>query len=396
MPDAAPYRTAFQQALSEDEPSALYEQAPCGYVSTAVDGSVLKANATFLAWTGFAREDVVGRRRFADLLTRGGRIYFETHLNPLLHMSGEVREIALDLLRPDGTQLPVLLNAVVGRDPHGNPEIVRFAVFDATERRRYEGELVAAKRRAEESEERAVRLARTLQETLIPPRLPVVPGLELAAEYRPAGDGDEVGGDFYDVFQVAEGDWAVVLGDVSGKGVEAAVITALVRHTARALVVREPLPSQVLAGLNDVLDGYDTDRFCTVVVLRLRRTDDRWQAVASSGGHPLPILLRPGVQPQPLGTSGSLVGAFDDVEYDDVTVTMAPGDTLLLYTDGITEGRRGGDFYGDERLLALLARDGATGAASVVDRVVTDVLEYQEQRPRDDIAVLAVEVPLLT
>ena len=82
-------------------------------------------------------------------------------------------------------------------------------------------------------------------------------------------------------------------------------------------------------------------------------------------------------------------GAFDDVEYDDVTVTMVPGDTLLLYTDGITEGRRGGDFYGDERLLALLSREGVAGAGGVVDRVLTDVLEYQEQRPRDDIAVLA-------
>ena len=388
--DPAPGRTAFQRALSVDEPGALYEQAPCGYVSTTVDGTVLKANATFLSWLGLTREEVVDRRRFSELLTRGGRIYFETHLSPLLHMSGEVREIALDLLRADGTTLAVLLNAVVGHEGGGG-DIVRFAVFDATERRRYEDELLAAKRRAEESEARAVRLARTLQETLIPPRLPTVPGLELAAEYRPAGTGEEVGGDFYDVFQIAEDDWAVVLGDVSGKGAEAAVVTALVRHTVRALVVREPLPSLVLSALNEVLDNYDSERFCTVVVLRLRKAVGGWLAVSSSGGHPPPLVLADGAAPRPLGVPGSLVGAFEHGQYDDATVMLRPGDTLLLYTDGVTEGRRGKDFYGDERLADLLAEE-ETAATALVDRLLADVLEYQEQRPRDDIAILAVGV----
>jgi sigma-B regulation protein RsbU (phosphoserine phosphatase) len=130
---------------------------------------------------------------------------------------------------------------------------VRTAVFDATERRQYEQELLRAKQRAQESEERARLLARTLQQSLIPPAPPDIPGLQVSAAYRPAGNGDEIGGDFYDVFQLGPGEWMVAVGDVRGKGVEAAVVTSLVRHTTRAAAVGHPQPSQVLDMLNQVL-----------------------------------------------------------------------------------------------------------------------------------------------
>src|SRR6185312_12851732 len=120
------------------------------------------------------------------------------------------------------------------------------AVFDATERRAYERELLRAKRRAEESEAHATDLARTLQQTLIPPAPPEIPELDIAAAYRPAGAGDEVGGDFYDIFELASGSWVIALGDVRGKGVQAAVVAALARHTIRAAAVRASQPSEVL------------------------------------------------------------------------------------------------------------------------------------------------------
>jgi sigma-B regulation protein RsbU (phosphoserine phosphatase) len=237
---------AFLSALLEDDPERLYDRAPCGYLTTGDDGTVHKVNQTFLAMTGYPSESVLGRR-FPELLSVGGRLYFETHFAPMLHMGGTVREIAFDLVRSDGSRLPVLVNAVAEPGPSGRVEVVRVAVFDATRRRAYERELLRAKERAEESEARARALARTLQQTLIPPTPPTIPDLDVAAAYRPAGDGTEVGGDFYDVFEVANGDWVITLGDVCGKGSAAAVITALARYTLRAASMESASPARALA-----------------------------------------------------------------------------------------------------------------------------------------------------
>lgn len=379
---------AFQQALLGDDPAALYDKAPCGYLSVAPDGTIVKVNDTFQTWTGYAAVDLVGRRRFVDLLPPGGRIYHETHVSPMLHVLGEVREIALEIVKADGERMSVLVNAVLDRGAAGEPRAVRVAVFDATERRHYEEELLLAKRQAEESEKRAVRLARTLQETLIPPMTPDIPGLDVAAAYRPAGRGDEVGGDFYDVFQVAEGDWVVVLGDVCGKGVEAAVVTSLVRHTVRALAVLERSSRDVLRQLNAILMSSDTDRFCTLVILRLRRGRHGWQVTSSSGGHPLPVHLAPGRAPEKIGAPGTIVGAFDDAYFSEVTLHLGADESLFLYTDGVTEASRAGDLFGEHGLVRALAEPAEP--TDVIHRVLDQVLEFQEQLPRDDIALLAL------
>ncbi|HEV3365789.1 MAG TPA: PAS domain S-box protein, partial [Acidimicrobiia bacterium] len=227
---AGPEFAAFLEESAED----LYEDAPCGYVSALLDGTIVRANSTFLSWTGYRAEDLVGVRRLQDLLTPGGRIFHETHYAPLLRLQGQVREIALDLVCADGRTLPVLLNSVLKTDETGAAVLSRTMIFDATERRSYEQELLRAKRSAEESEARARLLAETLQRSLIPPAPPAIPGLDVAAVYRPAGYGDQVGGDFYDVFETGRDDWALVVGDVCGKGPEAAAVTALARYTLRA------------------------------------------------------------------------------------------------------------------------------------------------------------------
>jgi sigma-B regulation protein RsbU (phosphoserine phosphatase) len=286
----------------------------------------------------------------------------------------------------------VLVNSVVQRDASGGTAAIHTAVFDATERREYERELLRAKRRAEESEAHARSLARTLQATLIPPAPPVVPGLDVAAAYHPAGTGAEVGGDFYDVFEIGEDDWVVVIGDVCGKGVEAAVVTALARYTLRAAAVRELRPSGAVHTLNEVLRHHDTDRFCTVVVVRLRRVGGAWHAALACGGHPLPLLTRPGAAPAPLGRHGSIVGFFPSPRFTDAETMLRPGDSLVLYTDGVTEGRGDGDLFGDERLTASIAAH-AGSAASLVEGVLADVLAFQEGMARDDIAVVTVTVP---
>ena len=382
----------FHEALLEDDPVQLYERAPCGYLSTTPDGTIVKVNETFLSWTGYRNSELVGRRTFAQLLTTGGRIYHETHYAPMLRMSDGAREIALDIVKADGGRLPVLVNAVLERDAGGEPTVVRVALFDASDRREYERELLRAKQRAEESEARARALAMTLQQTLIPPVPPAVPGLDVAAAYRPAGDGEEVGGDFYDIFQIADDDWVVVLGDVCGKGVEAAVVTALVRYTVRALCVQHDGAADVLRVLNDVLLRHPTDRFCTVALLRLRRDDDGWTVTLASAGHPQPLLLTHDGPPVHVGRSGALVGVFAAARTHETEHRLDPGNTLLLYTDGVTEARGAAGFYGPDRLLDLASR-GAAGATELTEALLQDVMEFQGGNPRDDIALVVVRVP---
>jgi serine/threonine-protein kinase RsbW len=153
-------RDAVHEALLEESAEDLYEHAPCGYLSTLPDGLIVKVNQTFLTWTGHRREDLVGRRRFQDLLTAGGRIYHETHYAPLLQMQGAVREIAVEVVRADGGRLPMLVNSVLRRDPEGAPLLVRTTAFDVTDRKRYERELLAARDRERAARERNERLQR--------------------------------------------------------------------------------------------------------------------------------------------------------------------------------------------------------------------------------------------
>ncbi len=382
---------AFYAALLQDDAEQLYERAPCGYLTTSTEGLILKVNGTFCDMTGYRREDLVGHRTFSDLLTAGGRIYHETHYAPTLRMQSSMREVALDVVTATGERLPALINAVLERDDQGTPRLIRVAVFDATDRRAYERELSHAKQCAEQSEIRAQALARTLQSTLIPPSPPTIPGLDVSAAYQPAGDGQELGGDFYDVFQIKTGDWVVALGDVCGKGIDAAVMTALVRHTLRALTVQQDDPSQVLHSLNDVLIAKGDDRFCTVAVARLRHHGALWSATLSAGGHPLPLHLTLGGQLTAVGSPGSLVGVISEVEFTDTELKLAPGDLLVMYTDGVTEGRRGLDFYGEQRLHAsVIAHQNSVLPAQAI---VQDVLAFQGGTPRDDIAVIAVRVP---
>jgi serine/threonine-protein kinase RsbW len=138
----------------DDDPDDLYEHAPCGYLTTLPDGTIVKVNQTFLAWTGYTRAELVGHRRFRDLLSSGGQIYHETHYAPLLRMQDEVRELAFDVVCADDTTLPTLVNSILSRGPAKEPRAIRTTVFNATDRRKYENELLRARKLAEDSERR--------------------------------------------------------------------------------------------------------------------------------------------------------------------------------------------------------------------------------------------------
>lgn len=381
---------AFHQALSGDDAIDLYERAPCGYLSTRTDGTIVKANQTFLTWTGYHVDDLVGVKRFRDLLGVGARIFHETHVAPSLHMHGSVNEVAFDIVCADGSLLPALVTSVVDADAEGGG-VVRIAVFEAVERRRYEAELLGAKQRAEASEAAARRMAETLQQTLIPPAVPTIDGLDLAAVYRPAGDGSEVGGDFYDVFEVVGG-WIVVVGDVCGKGVDAAVVTAAVRFELRSATMRHNDLADVLGDINTMLLQHPAQRFCTISLVKLSRRGDAWRASIASGGHPPPILTGAGRAPIEVDVAGTLVGAVPDVRFDVTDVVLAPGDGLVLYTDGATEARRGRSFLGEDGLLRSVERH-AGPVGSLVAGVLDEVLAFQEGNARDDIVIAGLRVP---
>ncbi|HYO61856.1 MAG TPA: SpoIIE family protein phosphatase [Actinomycetota bacterium] len=381
--------------FQEDDAEDLYENAPCGHLSTLLDGTIVRVNRTFLTWTGLRAEDVVGRKRFQELLTPGGRIFYETHYAPLLRMQGEVREIAVDLVGAGDRTVPALVNSTVKRDPDGNIVLIRTAVFQATDRREYERELLWARQRAEESEARARSLAQTLQSTFIPPAPPAIPGLDVGAVYRPAGDGDEVGGDFYDVFQTGRGRWAVVVGDVCGKGADAATVTALARYTVRTAVMRTRRPRAVLNTLNQALLRHPSERFCTAVYGAVhQRPGGGFRITLASGGHPLPLLHSSrdaGVSS--IGRSGTVLGVVEDPELKETSVDVEPRDVVAFYTDGVTEARRGDDFFGEERLRSLVARHNDADAPSIARQIVDEVVEFQAHQPRDDVAVVTLKVP---
>jgi len=384
---------AFYSALADDDPAELYENAPCGYLSALMDGTIIKVNATFLTWTGYDRDKLVGRRRLQDLLATGDRIFYDTHAAPMLFMQGMLREIAVKVTSASGLRLPMLMNALLKRDDDGQPVVIRAVMFDASERLAYERELVAARRRAEESEARARVLAETLQRSFLPPDIVAVPGLDVGGAYRPAGDGSEVGGDFYDVFRTGHQTWGIVLGDVCGKGASAAVVTTLARYTVRAEALHVSSPAAVLVGLHEALVSCYPDTFCTALFVLLDQVPEGQRLTVATGGHPLPLCRRADGTVETLGRPGSFLGMEETAEFSEFSAILTPGDIVVLYTDGVTEARNKGSFFGESGIAEVLGECAGLTAQAVADAVVAAALACQDGQARDDIAVVVVKVP---
>ena len=255
------------------------------------------------------------------------------------------------------------------------------------------------------------RVARRLQASLLPPSLPSIPGLELGARYAPAGEGVEVGGDFYDAFAVDGGRWLLVVGDVRGKGVDAAAVTGLARHTIRSIALYESRPSAILAHLNRVLLAAEADRiaaleafeqpawelteprFCTVAVAIVEPRHAGAGVVVCSGGHPLPLVARAGGQVEAVGRPGSLIGASPVIELHDVDVELGPGDALVCFTDGIVERHRGREFFEEIGIARVLTAAAGTDAATLAARIEEEARNLFADNPHDDMAVLIARVP---
>lgn len=257
-------------------------------------------------------------------------------------------------------------------------------------------ELRLASRRTVDHEhslhDQAEQMARSLQESLLPPQLPKVPGAKLASLYRPASL-REVGGDFYDVFEIDDG-FALVMGDVSGKGSTAAAVTALARHTIRTGFLAMSEPTDVLRMLNRAmfvgLDGAAPSHFCTVLVATLRAAPEGFRLTLAAAGHPPAILLRADGRSEALTEAGGPpVGWHADAGFNPQSTQLGPGDALVLYTDGLTEARRDGALIGEEGLLAALGSSRNADAAELVERL-TETLDGDGVEVRDDAAALVV------
>jgi PAS domain S-box-containing protein len=232
------------------------------------------------------------------------------------------------------------------------------------------------------------RIVDTLRRSLLPPSLPTIPGLELASLFRP-GTAD-LSGDFFDLFPIAGGRWGVVIGDVCGKGPDAASLTALARYTMRAAAIASPGPSEVLELLNRALLAEDTDRFCTAVHLRVQQESDAVHVTVASGGHPPPILCRANGEVTDVDTGGRILGVFDEVRSAEVELRLRSGDLLVLYTDGVTEARRGDETFGERRLDNLIGSLAGRTPAEVVAAVDDAITSFGEPDRSDDVAVLVL------
>ncbi len=240
-------------------------------------------------------------------------------------------------------------------------------------------------------------LARTLQQILLPPRLPTIPGLQVAARYRAGGTGADILGDFYDVFPSVRGSWGLVVGDVCGSGIAAAKSTALARHTLRGEALSQARPSLILAGLNRALLDWPIDdpRFLTAIYATVRPHLAATSVRISSAGHPLALVRRASGRVETAGKPGTLLGLFPDPDLDDTRLTLHAGDSMILYTDGVTEARShvNRELYGDERLSDLIAGLADQPAARIAAAIVKAARAFSGGVTSDDTAVLVLKMP---
>jgi PAS domain S-box-containing protein len=310
-----------------------------------------------------------------ELLELGARS--EEHLRLLLEIG--MRSVLLVPMTVRGRTLGVmtLVSAESGRrfdesDVEFAMQIARRAAV-AVENARLYGERAA--------------IAETLQKSLLPEALPALPGWEVAALYRPAAGGMEVGGDFYDFFRVGDS-WVVLIGDVTGKGVQAASLTSLVRHCARIVAEDDPDPARIMARVDRSLRLQAppvTVAVCSALCLRI----DAEGIGVCAAGHPLPLLVSQ-TGAESVGAPGILLGAFDEGTWTTTQITVEPGDLLFLYTDGVTDTVGQADRFGEARLRAQIGKCADQSAGELVRCVDEALNEFQVGMQADDTAALAL------
>jgi anti-sigma regulatory factor (Ser/Thr protein kinase) len=290
----------------------------------------------------------------------------------------------------DGIVVPLVARGqrlgllAVGRHADHGPDPEEFAILDDVARRAalaIDNARIHAERR---------RIAQTLQQSLLPPALPTVDGIGFGAEYVPTVGDADVGGDFYDLIPLPEGRWLVVIGDVSGKGVQAAAVTGLVRDVIRVLIRDgRPVPD-IMARINETLVERGGGRYCTLAVAVVARGGQgQLDVTLHLAGHDRPVLVGADGKATFVGTPGTALGLLPRIKSPSLAVSMAPGDAMIFYTDGVTERRRGSELFGIERLRSAAGTLTGFSAEAIATRLRATALAFSPESPRDDIAILA-------
>lgn len=365
--------------------SAVVDNLPDGVLVLDAFGRVVDINRTGCRIFGRSRSELVGVVA-ADLLTPANVSVGES-------MPGETRsdELVIRCATPgDGAEAPTTFH--VRREPladrGGRPAGELVVMRDITDRVRVEQRL------RELLAERS-RVAAALQTSLVPDVLPVVPGLAIASRYEPAGDGQEIGGDFFDVFPLGPDRWGIVLGDVSGKGAEAAAVTALARYTLRTLARPDLSPSVTLRELNTRLVAETTvERHCTLVYAVVTPRGSKVELELSLAGHHPPLVLRSGGTVEQVGRLGTALGLVEHPDLHDSRLLLDPGDLLCMFTDGLVEARRGTDLFDPERAAAVLQKMVGRDGQEIADRLVAEARRFHgDPQLADDLAVLIAAFP---
>lgn len=378
-------RSRAQLASSEARKSAILDAALDSVITMDRDGRIIEFNPAAEATFGYTRDEAVGEHLATLIIPPEQR---DAHARGLSHYiaTGEHRildqRIEVEAIRRSGERFPVELT--VTPVVTGDSLVFTGYLRDITESRR-------AAEQLQRERDRSTHIARTLQASLLPPSAPQVAGLDIAFEYRFADETGELGGDFYDVFQIGKDDWAIVLGDVMGKGADAAALTALARYTTRAAAINSRRPAAVLNVLNSAVHRQHSDRFCTAVYARLRLRPGSVRMTMASGGHLAPLLRRGSGDVIAIEARGMLLGPFEPWEGQERRATIHAGEALLLYSDGVTEARRGREIFGQDRLADVVAGADASSAHLLTMAVREAVADFATV-PTDDLAVMAVVV----
>jgi serine phosphatase RsbU (regulator of sigma subunit) len=359
-----------------------------GAVMTAWDGRVHRTAAVRRLGEGLRRIRRVGQTELlhvaldADLADPSDGLASLVPDDELRADAAELRPA--DVLGVALTSHGTTLGALVAVRGHGNG----YDEPDVRLVEEFAGRVAVTLDAARLYEERA-RTADTLQASLRPPELPALPGLSIAARYRAAHERMDIGGDFYDVHGAPD-DVCVVIGDVCGKGVEAAVLTGQARQTVKTAARFDRSPSVILTALNDVLYAEGADRFVTVACARLRPDGDGTHVALAVAGHPPPLVVRRDGTVEEVEVRGTVAGVLPDLTYREVELRLARGDTMLLFTDGVYEARDRDGFFGMTRLRELLAGYAAAGPETLCEAVEQRVVEHLDGAEHDDIALLAI------
>jgi serine phosphatase RsbU (regulator of sigma subunit) len=242
--------------------------------------------------------------------------------------------------------------------------------------------------------EQQAHIASVLQHSLLPRSLPQIKGFETSSRFLAAGEAYEVGGDFYDVFRSGSRSWTAVIGDVCGKGPEAASLTALARYTVRTASSPDSAPSEVLQTLHESISSERTDfRFCTAALARIQAPSNgkgKARLTVALGGHPLPIILRKDGRIDPIGHPGTLLGVLPSPVLVDADATLGVGDSLILYTDGILDVRDTEERGDPKWFNQQIAEYAGKGADEIAEALADAAIKRHGGQPRDDIAILVL------